>query len=77
MENIHRMNLGLLIIKIVGLYLIMLVGYSILTYIYCSVKYSRAQKGIQEYYKGLNQMKKMYDKEEKKNGKIAGRRERS
>ena len=68
------MNLGLLIIKIVGAYLVMLVGYSILTYIYCSVKYSKAQKGIQEYYKGLNQMKKMYDREEKRNGKMTGRR---
>ena len=77
MANIHRMNLALLIIKIVGVYLIMLVGYSILTYIYCSVKYSRAQKGIQEYYKGLNQMKKMYDREEKRNGQISGRRARS
>lgn len=77
MENIHRMNLALLIVKIVGMYLIMLVGYSILTYICCSVKYSRAQKGIQKYYKGLNQMKKMYDREEKRNGKIAGRREQS
>lgn len=70
MENIHRMNLGLLIIKIVGLYLIMLVGYSILTYIYCSVKYSRAQKGIQEYYKGLNQMKKCTIKKKRKMEKL-------
>ena len=78
-SNYYRSDyIGLaLIIKIVGVYLIMLVGYSILTYIYCSVKYSRAQKGIQEYYKGLNQMKKMYDREEKRNGKISGRRARS
>lgn len=75
LKNIHQMNLALFIIGIVGVYLIMLVGYSVLTYMYCSVKYFKAQKGIQEYYKGLNQMKKIYDTEEKRNRKISGRRE--
>lgn len=74
MKNIHKMNMILFGVEIVGLYIIMLVIYSILTYVYCSVKYSKAQKGIQEYYKGLNQMKKMYDREEKRNGRITGRR---
>ena len=50
MENIHKMNLALMALQIIGLYIIMVVGYSILTYIYCSVKYAKAQKGIQEYY---------------------------
>jgi len=38
------------------------------------VKYAKAQKGIQEYYKGLTQMKKAYDREERRNGRITGRR---
>lgn len=70
MENIHKMNLILLGVKVVAVYIIMLAVYSIWTYIYCSVKYSNAQKGITEYYKGLNQMKKMYDREEKRNEKV-------
>ena len=74
MENIHKMNLALMALQIIGLYIIMVVGYSILTYIYCSVKYAKAQKGIQEYYKGLTQMKKAYDREERRNGRITGRR---
>ncbi|MFR8571043.1 MAG: hypothetical protein ACLVDC_03110 [Blautia hansenii] len=74
MENIHKMNLALMALQIIGLYIIMVVGYSILTYIYCSVKYAKAQKGIQEYYKGLTQMKKAYGREERRNGRITGRR---
>ena len=45
--------------------------------IYSSVKYARAQEGIQGYYKGLTQMKKFYDREERRNGKITGRKEPS
>lgn len=53
MENIHKMNLVFMAAEVIGLYIILLVAYSILTYVYCSVKYSKAQKGIQEYYRGL------------------------
>ncbi len=74
MNNIHRMNITLLVVAAVGGYIILLVVYSVLTYIYCTVKYSKAQKGIQEYYKNLGQLKKIYDREEKRNGRITGRR---
>ena len=67
MENIHKMNLVFMAAEVIGLYIILLVAYSILTYVYCSVKYSKAQKGIQEYYRGLTQMKKAYDREERRN----------
>lgn len=77
MENIHKMNLAFFVLKIIGIYVVMLIGYSILTYIYSSVKYARAQEGIQGYYKGLTQMKKFYDREERRNGKITGRKEPS
>ena len=68
MNNIHRMNITLLVVAAVGGYIILLVVYSVLTYIYCTVKYSKAQKGIQEYYKNLGQLKKIYNREEKRNG---------
>lgn len=77
MENVHKMNMILFGVKVVGLYIVMLAVYSVITYIYCSVKYARAQKGIQEYYKGLNQMKKFYDREERRNGRITGRKKES
>ena len=44
MENIHKMNLVFMAAEVIGLYIILLVAYSILTYVYCSVKYSKAQK---------------------------------
>lgn len=74
LNNIHRMNLTLLVVGALGGYIILLVVYSVLTYIYCTVKYAKAQKGIQEYYKGLGQIKKIYDREEKRNDRITGRR---
>ncbi len=74
MNNLHRMNLPLLVVAALGGYIILLVVYSVLTYIYCTVKYARAQKGIQEYYKALGQLKKIYDREERRNGRITGRR---
>ena len=49
MENIHKMNLVFMAAEVIGLYIILLVAYSILTYVYCFLKYSKAQKGIQEY----------------------------
>lgn len=73
MANIHKMNLLVFGAKLIGVYVLLLIVYTIVTYISCSVKYSRAQKGIQEYYKGLNQMKKMYDNEERRNKRITGR----
>lgn len=74
MANIHKMNLILFGAKVIGIYIVLLAAYSIITYTYCSVKYSQAQKGIQEYYKGLSQMKKMYDREERRNERITGRK---
>lgn len=74
MENIHKMNLLLLGAKIIGIYIIMMIVYTIVTYAVYSVRYSQAQKGIQEYYRGLNQIKKIYDKEERRNERITGRK---
>lgn len=45
MENIHKMNLALMALQIYGLYIIMVVGYSILTYIYCSDEICKGPEG--------------------------------
>lgn len=74
MENLHKMNLITFGATFIVLYVAMLFLYSVVTYIYCSVKYSKAQDGIQHYYKDLNQLKKLYDREEKKAGRETGRR---
>ena len=61
LENIHRMNLVTL-----GIYLIVLVAYSVLTYIQYSVQYYRAKKSVREYYSQLTELNKIYAREEKK-----------
>ena len=39
MNNLHRMNLPLLVVAVLGGYIILLVVYSVLTYIYCTYIY--------------------------------------
>lgn len=74
MDNLHKMDLFAMGLKVILLYIVLMVVYSVLTYIYCSVKYKGAQKGVQEYYRELGQLKKMYDREEKRTGRLTGRR---
>ena len=73
-DNLHKIDLFSLGIKIIIIYIALLVAYTILTYIYCSVKYRSAQKGVEEYYRELGQLKKIYDREEKRAGRLTGRR---
>ena len=53
-------------IYIVVGYLIMLIVYSVLTYIQYSVKYYRAKKSVREYYQDLTKLEKIYGREEKR-----------
>lgn len=69
MENIHKMNLIMLGVKAAGLYVVLLVGYSLLVYIYCSVKYAKARKGIQEYYRDLSDLQTIYTREARRAGR--------
>ena len=71
MDNINQIDVVALGVKVILFYL---AGYSIITYVYCSVKYRQAQEGVEEYYQELSQLKKMYDREETKAGKAAKRR---
>ena len=60
------MNLIMLGVYIVIGYLIVLVAYSVLTYIQYSVQYYRAKKSVREYYSQLTELNKIYAREEKK-----------
>ena len=53
MDNVNKINLVEVGIYIIVGYLIVLVVYSILTYIQYSVKYFRAKKSVREYYQDL------------------------
>lgn len=66
MNNIHKMNLISLGVYILAGYLILLVAYSVLTYIQYSVKYYRAKKSVKGYFEQLTNLNKIYGREEKK-----------
>ena len=62
MDNVNKINL-----VEVGIYIIVLIAYSVLTYIQYSVKYFRAKKSVREYYQDLTRLEKIYGREEKRN----------
>ena len=66
MDNVNKINLVEVGIYIVVGYLIVLVAYSVLTYIQYSVQYYRAKKSVREYYSQLTELNKIYAREEKK-----------
>ena len=69
-DNIHKMNLVALGIEAVVGYIVVLVLFSVLTYIQYSVKYYRAKKSVKTYYEDLTRLNKIYNREEKKNSFI-------
>lgn len=67
MDNVNKINLVEVGIYIIVGYLIVLVVYSILTYIQYSVKYFRA-KSVREYYQDLTRLEKSTGGRKKKSG---------
>ena len=66
LEDIHKMNLVQMGIYIVVGYVIVLAVYSVITYIWYSVKYHKAKKSVKAYYEELTRLSKIYAREEKK-----------
>ena len=66
LENIHKMDLVTLGVYLIIGYVVVLVAYSILTYIQYSVKYYQAKKSVREYYSRLTELNKIYARDEKK-----------
>ena len=60
------MNLVSMGIYIIVGYAVVLVVYSVLTYIQYSVRYYKAKKSVREYYSQLTELSKIYAREEKK-----------
>lgn len=62
-DNIHKMNLVALGIEAVVGYIVVLVLFSVLTYIQYSVKYYRAKKSVKTYYEDLTRLNKIYNRD--------------
>ena len=65
-DNIHKMDLVAVGRNAVIGYVVVLVVFSVPTYIQYSVKYHKAKKSVKEYYQELTQLNKIYSREEKK-----------
>lgn len=64
LNNVHKMNLVLLAVIIIGGYLITLTIYSAVTYTISSLRYSRAKRGVQAYDRKLEQLEELYKQED-------------
>ena len=65
-DNIHKMDLVAVGRNAVIGYVVVLVVFSVATYIQYSVKYHKSKKSVKEYYQELTQLNKIYSREEKK-----------
>ena len=65
-DNIHKMDLVAVVRNAVIGYVVVLVVFSVATYIQYSVRYHKAKKSVKEYYQELTQLNKIYSREEKK-----------
>ena len=66
LENIHKMDLIGLGVKVIIGYVVLLILYSVLVYVIQTVRYSRAKKSIKNYYAQLGRLTKIYAREEKR-----------
>lgn len=65
-DNVHKMDLVAVGRNAVIGYVVVLVVFSVATYIQYSVKYHKAKKSVKEYYQELTELNKIYSREEKK-----------
>ena len=65
-DNIHKMDLVAVGRNAVIGYVVVMVVFSVASYIQYSVKYHKAKKSVKEYYQELTQLNKIYSREEKK-----------
>lgn len=66
MEELHHLNLPVLIAEILLGYAIVLVVYMVITYIICSVRYERTKKSVHSYNQELGKLEKQYRAENAK-----------
>lgn len=64
LDNLHKMNLLLLAVAVVGGYIITLTVYSVVTYTIYSLRYSKAKRSVKGYGQKLAELEKLYGTEE-------------
>ena len=64
MGNIYKMDLFVFAQTVLVWFLVVVVGYALISYVIFSVKYSRAKKSQKNYYNNLKKLSSMYDERE-------------
>lgn len=61
MLDIYRMDLFVFAKNVLVYYCIMVIGFSVLTYLIYSYRYSKAKKSLRNYYNNLKRLASMYE----------------
>lgn len=74
LDHVQELSIPLLAAEVAGGYAAVLILYTAITYVVCSVRYARARKSVKGYYGRLGELSRLYAREEKKIGRRLGRR---
>jgi len=66
MGNLTKMNIPVVIFEFVLGYIVVLIFYSIITYVKRSARYMKGKTSVQTYYADLEELSKTYGKEDQK-----------
>lgn len=75
LENIATLNYFEIIRYAIMLYVILLLGYIVISYIAYKVKYHKAMKSLSRYEKGLKQLAKIHMEEARRREELGGNKE--
>lgn len=75
LENIATLNYFEIIRYALLLYIILLAGYIVISYIAYRVKYYRAMKSLEKYEKGLKELAKIHMEEVRRREELGGKKE--
>lgn len=63
MQEIYSMDLVGFAISIVKSYVVVIVGYGVISYIICSCRYAKAKRSLRSYYQNLKKLNSMYQEQ--------------
>lgn len=64
MEDIYKIDLFVFAQNVLVWFLVVVVGYSLISYVVYTVKYNKARKSRKNYYNNLKKLSSMYDERE-------------
>lgn len=63
MQDLYKLDLLALGMNVLMYYVVTVVGYGLLVYIACSVRYAKARKSLKCYYQNLKKLNALYNEE--------------